>query len=124
MTINNYTPGPNHVSEFQVSSNPWVTSSVISGITEYSFPLVTKFIVVKNLSGSATIKVGFTDRGIRTTSNYFTLSSGEAFSADFRLKSLFLSGSSSSVEVLAGLTGVPNSRMLEITASNGWSGVG
>lgn len=122
--MNNYTPGPNIVSEFQVSSNPWVTSSIISGIVEYSFPLITKFVVIKNLSGSSQIKVGFTDRGIRTTSNYFTLSSGEAFSGDFRLKSIFVSGTNSSIELLAGLTGVPNSKMPPITASNGWAGVG
>lgn len=122
--FSNYTPGPNMASEFQVSSNPWVTSSVISGIVEYSFPLVTKFIVVKNLSGSATVKVGFTDRGVRTTSNYFTLSGGEAFSGDFRVKTLFISGTNSSIELLAGLTGIPNSNMPPITASNGWSGVG
>jgi len=125
MSLNNYTPGPGYAAEFQVSANPWVTSSVVSGIIEYSFPFVSSFFAIKNNSGSfGSIAVGFTRNGITSTGNYFPLATGESFSGDFRLKTLFVSGSGATVSLLVGLTSIMVERLPTITASNGWNGVG
>lgn len=125
MSLGNYKSGGNLVSEFQVSASPWVTSSVVSGIVEYSFPYLTSFFALKNVSGSlSSINVGFTRRGIETSGNYFTLNQNEGFSGDFRLKSIFISGSNASISLVVGLTGIQTSMMVTITGSNGWSGVG
>lgn len=117
-------PGPGSLSEYMISGIPWVTSSQVPvGILNVNFLNVTSFFTIKNASAN-TIKVAFTENGFKT-GNYFSLASNEVFSGDLRVKTLFLSSSSTSnFELVAGITSIPASNFPNLTGSNnpgnGW----
>ena len=133
-------PGPKSVGEFQISTTPWVTSSILlNGETlQVSFPSVTSFVVIRNAntgSSPATVMaVGFTENGVMANpaaqTNYIKLGGGESLSANLRIKDLWLSNSDGSdntwieYEVLAGLTDIPRSQFLKITGSDGYKAIG
>lgn len=115
--------GLSNVGSYQVAGIPWATSSLdIPGSSgtpvEVSFPQVTKFVVVKNLT-SDSLRVGFSANGVRNTNNYFVLTNLESFSGDFRVTKIYLLGDSAatSASVVAGLTGIPAGELV-----NSWSG--
>jgi len=115
--------GLSNVGSYQVSSIPWVTSSLVvnssaGSVVEVSFPKVTKFIVVKNETANS-IKVAFSQNGLTTSNNFFILGDSESFSADFRVTKVFLRGvsSASTVTIVAGLTGIEAGAL-----STNWSG--
>jgi hypothetical protein len=131
MTSNNqFYMGEGYVPAYQISATPFVTSSNIAlGQTkEIPFGYVTQFFVVKNTGASSSVlSVAFTENGLKPqNANYFTLSGSESFSAELRVDRVFLSGSSGSpsFSLVAGLTGINESRFLLVTASNGFNGVG
>lgn len=131
MTDNNqFYMGEGYVPAYQMSATPFVTSSNVSlGQTkEIVFGYATKFLIVRNTGASNTIlAVAFTQAGLTPAkSNYFILSGSESFAADLRVDRVFVSGSTGAptFSVVAGLTGIPESRFLLVTASNGFSGVG
>jgi len=129
MANNYYTvqPGIGSVGSYQMSGIPWASSSVAPAFsadplvpTKIEFPLVTKFIVVKNTNPtSANLRVGFSANGI-VTDNYFLLGKGESFEGSLRITELYLIGdgvSQVSASVIAGLTGIDANNL-----TNSWSG--
>jgi hypothetical protein len=124
MGLNNVYDGANYAAEYMVSAVPWVTASnLTSGITQFDFPTVTKFITVQNISGSD-MKIGFTQNGV-LGNNYYPLAVSSSLSGDFRVKSLFVSSSGiSRVEILAGVTMIQTKFFPTLTGSNGFTGVG
>jgi hypothetical protein len=121
--------GEGYVPAYQISATPFVTSSVVNlGQTvEIGFGNIANFVIVKNTLAGSTLSVGFTENGLKTAnSNYFNLAGDESFSANFRVDRIFLSGSSGNptYTVVAGLTGIPTTQLLPVTASNGYRGVG
>lgn len=119
-------PGIGNASSYQVSGIPWASSSLSvptsgSAPLEISFPLVTKGIVVKNVStGSVQMRVGFSANGVTSTNNYFLLSAGESFAADLKVTRIYLmsnNGTALTASVVAGLTNIPAT---ELVAN--WSG--
>ena len=84
---------------------------------------MTQWFVVTNESAAA-LRVGFTQRGLLTTSNYIELETDESISAELRVKELWLSGSGNSFQLLAGLTGIYAHDMGDVSASLGNPGVG
>ena len=71
MPVNYYRPGLGNVGSFQTSGIPWCSSSVnvpASGAAveahRIDFPYITKRLVVRN-DGTPTIRVGFSDQGVR-----------------------------------------------------------
>ena len=130
-------PGYKSVGEYQLSGIPYVTSSILGDeeTRTIEFPRVTKNIIVRNANTGtvAVLAVGFTENGIQANpvaqTNYIKLNSGESLSADLRIKDLFLSNSVSDsnlieFEVLAGLTDITREKMITLTGSNGFEGVG
>lgn len=122
-----YTAGFHNVGSYQVSTQPYLTASLTvpasSGTPlEVSFPTVSKFIIVRNESGSSgDLRVGFSAEGVKGTvnNNYIILSGSESFSADYRVTSVFLlshTTSEQSASVVAGLTTIPKRDF------NNWSG--
>lgn len=118
-------PGLSNAGSYQVSGIPWASSSLTapaSGSTplEISFPYVTKSIVIKNITTSnVNIKVGFSQNGVIGT-NYFLLGKGESFAEDLRVAKLYVitdSGSSGSLSIVCGLTGIPAADL-----QHNWSG--
>lgn len=123
MPLDNPAPGTYSANEFMVSSLPWISSSIVTGVSRYDFPQVTSTIEVRNGAGS-NIKIAFTAAGF-ASNNYIPLSASATFDAAIRCRSLFISCSQAAdVTVFAGLTGIPARFQLIITGSNGNQGVG
>jgi len=129
MGLDNVKIGAGWVSEYQMSSIPYVTSSVITPghVTNVHFNFVTRFFKVTNTStGSTQLNVGFTLSGVMG-SNYYPLQSGETVDAEFRLFDLYLSGAvggALTYTVLAGMTGISTENMLPLSGSLGLLGLG
>lgn len=109
---------------YVVSGVPFVTSSLApaSGSTplKVDFGGVTKFITVKNVSGTTSqLRVGFSANGVNG-SNYFILNSNESFSADLKVTGIYLISNNATAvtaSIIAGLTGIPSTEL-----PNNWSG--
>jgi len=135
MAINNVKPHYGNAAEFQVSSWPFVSSSIVydTTIAEISFPYVTRWITVHN-GGHGTSKIlhfGFTQNGVGvdgdTDGNYYTLHDGEQSQRlELKCKSLFIRAEGGDVpfSVMAGLTNVGPQQFPTISGSNGFIGVG
>lgn len=130
MSLNNVVMGEGYVPAYQISSTPFITSSLVAfGATvRVNFDTVTRFFTVKN-NGATTsvVSIAFTENGLKTAnSNFFVLSGSETFTAEIRTDRIFISGSegSSNVSILAGLTQVPVKNFYTITGSNGFGSVG
>ena len=119
-------PGIGNAASYQVSGIPWVSSSLTvpasgSTVLEISFPQVSKSIIVKNVStGSVQMRVGFSENGVKNSSNFFILSGGESFAADLKVTKVYLmsnNGTALTASVIAGLTNIPATELV-----NNWSG--
>lgn len=130
MSLNNPVLGEGFVPAYQISPIPFVTSSdvTLGTIKSYSFPNVSKSILVQNTSAATSvIAIAFTQNGLLTAnSNFLVLSGGQEFSQDVRTSQLFISGTAgaSTFSLLAGLTNIPVKNFLTVTGSNGYLSVG
>lgn len=130
MSLNNPVLHEGYVPAYQMSAVPFVTASTIvaGDVVEISFPQVTRFFTLKNISGVNGLCISFTRNGLLSTNkNYFTLNSNTSFREEMRTTKLFLSNSSGSTisyELIAGLTNIPATQFLLITGSNGYASVG
>jgi hypothetical protein len=125
MSLNNPAMHEGFVPAYQVSAVPFVTSSTVTTVNEVTFPFVTRFFTIQNMS-SLTLRFGFTQLGVQGT-NYFSIPSGSSYTGEIRTDRLFVSSSTAasiSYSVIAGLTGVPTRNFTTITGSNGFIGVG
>ena len=116
MTYN--TSGYSFTPEYQTSGLPFLTSSVLTGTSALyiAFPMVTRDITVGAISGSA--KFAFTALGL-VGSNNFTVPSGMIKTFDFRVKEMWITGSSFSLA--AGLTCIPTASAPTLTGSYPWN---
>lgn len=115
-------PGLGNVGNYQVSSIPFLTSSLVvpafgSTPLQIVFPYVTKTVTVKNETSTSAagkiIRLGISANGVNGT-NYIKLNNGESFSADIKVTTIYLvSNDASTVEasVYAGLTGIENENL-------------
>jgi len=122
MVTNYYRAGLGNVGSFQSSGIPWCSSSVTcpaSGAAvlanRIDFPYVSRTVVIRN-DGAATIRVGFSDAGVRGIENayYFTLAQNNSLELDFKVRSVFLYSDSAGAglaTVVAGLTGIDPSEL-------------
>ena len=131
MSIYNYRPGLGNAAAYQVSSQPYLTSSLTvpasgSDPMEISFPNVTKFVVITNTTPVAatnvTLRFGISSAGVKGSinNNYGTLNNGQSFEADFRVTKLYLMSddvNQPTASVIAGLTGIDQNNLV-----NNWSG--
>ena len=128
-----YTAGLNHVGSYQVSSRPYVKSSLTAPLSgavntalEVAFPKVTKFVTVRNdganASSSCDIRLAFATGGLdEANNNFITIAESASFSADFRVTRLYLmagAGGTVQATVTAGLTNI-NARHL----TSSWEGL-
>lgn len=129
MALNWPVVGVGHAPAYQVAGVPWVTSSVFAGesFIVYSFDQVTKYVDVHNTHATNDLCVGFTELGIMSSSNYVVVDAGTTRHLDVRCTKIYLSesgGSTTTFDVLAGLTAIPVTQMPALTASLGFDGVG
>lgn len=132
MSLNWPVNGEYSVPSYQISAQPYVSSSVISDgeIHRYDFPFVTRFIDVCNrgADGGDKIAIGFTENGLDpVVANYVTLDQGASVNEEIRTTTLFIScsaGTNVDYQIFCGLTTIPAKNFLILTASNGYQGVG
>ena len=125
MTTYNYKPGLGNAASFQVSGAPYVTGGIdASSTTGLNFPLTTRWIVVSNVGGNATLKVGFSENGVAGT-NYFEVLTNEISPRlEVKVTEIWLTGSNN-CSVVAGLTGIETVNIDNIAISpsgSNWSG--
>lgn len=126
-----YSTGLNHVGAYQVSAQPYLSSSITAPANtaeplEIKFGQVTKFIIVRNETDSTgDIRVGFSSGGL-TGTNFVRLAVSESLSADYKVSSVFVrsdDSSTQSVSIVAGLINVPTIRLTAASPSgSNWSG--
>jgi len=124
-----YTTGLYNVGSYQVSGMPFATGTVnCTTATKITFPYVTRWIYIDN-SGNTDLRVGFSQAGVQGT-NFFRIhatgSAGKESATntvlELKVTEIWLSGSNS-VDVLAGLTNIPVSRVTNASPSgSNWSG--
>lgn len=132
MSNRNNTPGLGHVPEYQASSWPWVTSSIIASdgdVHEHNFPYVTRWLILHNKDhgGSSELSFGFTANGVTGSNNYFSLHAGEMSPRlELKCKKIFITADTNSTpyEILAGYTAISADLFPVLTGSSGWEGVG
>jgi hypothetical protein len=121
--------GANWVPEFQISSIPWATSSLIfpDEVHSYSFYRVTRFINVVNNSANP-LRVSYTKNGVNdAVSNFTIVPAGEQLNEELKLIELHIQGSGSGnteYSVLAGITGCDPRQYVVLTGSVGFEAVG
>jgi hypothetical protein len=130
MSINWPSIGEHYIPAYQISSLPYLTSSVINNgqMHKYDFSHVTCFINVANnsISSNDKIALSFTENGFKT-GNFITLSQGDTIHHNIRCDSFYIScsyGSNVDYQIFCGLTTIPKKMFLTLTGSNGYEGVG
>jgi hypothetical protein len=120
-----YSVGLQNVGSYQVSGQPFLSSSITVPANsaeplEIKFDQVTKFVIIRNETDSAdAIRVGFSS-GVLAGTNYVRLAVSESLSADYKVTSVFLrsdTAAQQSASIVAGLTNIPSGRL-----SANWSG--
>lgn len=132
MSINWPTSGEYFAPAYQMSSLPYLSSSVISQgqVHHYRFPFVTKFVNIVNRGSvnSDKICLAFTERGLQATvANFITLDQGDTVAHEIRTTEMFIScshGAAVDYQVFCGLTTIPAKNFMILTGSNGHPGVG
>lgn len=107
-------PGYNHTPAYQTAGLPFVTSSTAAaGSPVYiGFPYVTRTITVGATGGATTF--AFTANGLNGNNKY-TVASGQSITFDFRVKEMWVTGSTFCIA--AGLTGIPTASIPTLTSS-------
>ena len=107
-------PGFNYTPAYQVSGLPYLTSSTAaSGTPVYlQFPFITRTITIGATGGATTF--AFTANGL-AGSNKYTVASGQSVTFEFRVKEMWITGSTFCVA--AGLTGIPTASVPTLTGS-------
>lgn len=129
MAVFNYgSPGLGHVGSYQVSGKPYLSGGIDVGaaagdLVTIEFPSVTRWVIVTNHDTTNDVDVAFSENGF-STNNFFTVSSDTNDRAnmmtqrmELKVTKLFLSGTSTQVDVIAGLTGIDPGLV-----ANNWSG--
>ena len=133
--------GLGSTSAYQVGGVPYATASIQTPILseapyEHSFPKVTKFVTITNITTGANIplRVGFSALGVTgstqggaseppagASDHYFTLDNGESYTGEFRVSRLYLlsdqKASAPTVSIIAGLTSIPSADL-----NTNWAG--
>ena len=118
--------GLNHVPAYQVSGRPFASGSInATEAIKVEFPYVTRWIYVVNHENSH-CKIGYSQLGVEGT-NYLRIgpqagneNTQSTIRLEVKVSEIWLSGSSG-VDVMAGLTTVPISRVSGSTGPS-WSG--
>ena len=128
-----YKAGLGNVGSYQASSKPYLSSSIIlsasNDVIEIKFPNVSRFLTIKNTgpdgSDEVELRVGFSMNGVNGAvyDNYLTLNNQESFSADYRVRALYMrvdptgGTTNATASVIAGLTAIGAGEL-----GHNWSG--
>tara|TARA_R100001440_G_scaffold39749_2_gene59289 strand:+ start:216 stop:632 length:417 start_codon:yes stop_codon:yes gene_type:complete len=126
-----YGTGLSNVGSYQVSGKPYLSGGI--AITKATSPLTVEFPNVTRwlyISSSGPVKVGMSEAGVDAINggtNYFTVDTGNGQNLpmlELKCTAVFLSSSANqTVDIAAGLTGIPTERIDRISPSgSNWSG--
>lgn len=107
MSLGNPKFGLNTTSVYMMSGDPWVSSSIATSTPQYvDFTKFAKSWTFHNTGSNNAIRIGFSENGLVSSSNYFTLGNNDSFSADIRVPGLWVmsEGGAASYELIAALT--------------------
>lgn len=125
-TLNVVRPGIGNAASYQSSGKPWMETITLSssGSVEINFPLVTKFVTVKNNSSHGTshfLKIGLNQNGVSGSgTNYIKLLDGEICCMEIKVTSIYVETDgvhTGDFSVVAGLTNIDASEL-----THNWSG--
>ena len=117
---NVYTVGLRNVGSYQVAGAPFISGSISSAVTNgtrVAFPYVTSWVKVINDDGNKGVNIAFSQRqaqenGLAGDKNYWLLPGpGDTGELSWKVSEIWLSGSSTKVTVLAGLTNIPTQQI-------------
>ena len=116
MSDNIYTAGLGNVGSYQVAGTPYLTgSSLDSEEISFSFPTVTKKIIIEN-TGSNSVDFYFKE----SSTNLFTLPNDKKVEIDVKCTQIYISSSAASgVQLFAELTNIPTGRMYSLDGLEG-----
>lgn len=112
--------GLNNAAVYQMSGDPWVTASIATPSPQYvDFTNFCKSFTLHNTGSNNTIRVGFTNNGLVSSSNFFRLGNNDSFSGDMRVPGLWLmtEGGNAEYELVASLTVVAAADTWVVTGS-------
>ena len=128
-----YRTGVGNVGSYQASAQPYLSSSIDvpanNTVIKIEFPNVTRFITIKNsgpdASNEINLRVGFSQNGVNgaENNNWVILSNQESYSADWRVREVYLrvdpSGgtTNATASIIAGLTSIDAKELY-----HNWSG--
>ncbi len=120
-------PGLNNVGSYQVSGAPWAESVATSTSPgSVTFPGVTRWVLVRNLDSSDSVKVGFSSNGVKNGvgTNYFMLGPGtETPVMEVKVSEIWFTSTANTpnISIIAGITKIAP---LSCSGSAGtsWSG--
>ena len=146
MSLKNAKPGAMSVGHYQISSIPWVTSSILGasqphGVRQFDLPRLSRFLYInitspdnqQTVPHDARLALSFTSGGLDITHNrqfphFFELVPNQQVTLDVRVDRFFVSASKGSprFSVVAGLTEIDTSMQPTLTGSlrGIFSGVG
>jgi len=146
MSLKNAKAGAMSVGHYQISSIPWVTSSILGanqphGVRQFDLPRLSRFLYINLTSADnqqtaphdARLAISFTSGGMDPTHNrqfphFFELIPSQQVTLDVRVDRFYLSASKGSPEfsVVAGLTMIDTDMQPQLTGSlrGAYSGVG
>tara|TARA_A100001515_G_scaffold59368_1_gene46921 strand:- start:571 stop:978 length:408 start_codon:yes stop_codon:yes gene_type:complete len=128
MATYNYKPGLGNAASYQVSGIPYVTGTIdvaaVKGVFTLSFPSVTSWVSVA-IADNQTCAIGFASGGVESGNRFLVKGPDITPRFEVKITELHLSGSSTDVSVMAGLTyidnGSINNSAISPSGSN-WSG--
>jgi len=126
MSIHNYRAGLGNAPSYQVSGIPFTSGSIdaSSAIKKVEFPTVTRWVVVQNHDVAADLYCAFSENALPSKggTNHFMIAdaAGQVYMSmprmEIKVTEMFFEGSSD-FDVIAGLTGIVTSEILD-----NWSG--
>ena len=126
-----YGTGLGNVGSYQVSGKPFLSGGIAitkaNSPISVAFPTVTRWVYV---SSSGPVKVGMSEEGVDAANdgkNYFTVDTGNGQQLpllEMKCTAIFFSSSANqTIDIAAGLTGIPVERIDYISPSgSNWSG--
>ena len=128
-----YRAGLGNVGSYQSSGKPFLSASIDipsnNSVIQIDFPNVTRFITIKHTGADEAdlvdMRVGFSANGIsgNAQNNWLILNNQESYSADWRVKSVYLrvepigGSTNATASVIAGLTTID-----QVELSHNWTG--
>lgn len=123
--LNNPSAGFFNSSEYQSAGLPWVYTGTAGSNQILAFPMVTRSVIINNLSTTATDKIDVTFANpTGSAANKFSVMAGQVVDFPLRVKSIWIAASSGTPQfsVCAALTTIP-SRDMPPLLSGSWEGV-